>query len=77
MALQPSGERLLSVTATALTDRVIATLVSDGLTNSQIATINRAPHTVSYHLRKMFGTLGVRSRSELAGTARQRLWEAP
>ncbi|MFJ1609711.1 hypothetical protein ACIOHS_41250 [Streptomyces sp. NPDC088253] len=26
---------------------------------------------------KMFGTLSVRSRSELAGTVRQRLWEAP
>ncbi|KUN44518.1 helix-turn-helix domain-containing protein [Streptomyces olivochromogenes] len=59
-------------------DRVIATLVSDGLTNSQIATrINRSPLTLSYHLRKMFGTLSVRSRSELAGTVGQRLWEAP
>ncbi|MET7897643.1 hypothetical protein [Streptomyces mirabilis] len=44
----------------------------------QIATrINRWPRTVNYHLRKMFGTLSVRSRSELAGTVRQRLWEAP
>ncbi|MFE2571962.1 helix-turn-helix transcriptional regulator [Streptomyces mirabilis] len=59
-------------------DRVIATLVSDGLTDSQIATrINRSPRTVSYHLRKLFGTLGVRSRSELVGTVGQRLWEAP
>jgi DNA-binding NarL/FixJ family response regulator len=59
-------------------DLLIANLVSHGLTNSQIATrINRSPHTVSYHLRKMFGTLGVRSRSELAGTVRQRLREAP
>ncbi|MCT9112512.1 hypothetical protein ACFWD7_32245 [Streptomyces mirabilis] len=39
--------------------------------------INRSPHTVSYHLRKMFGTLSVRSRSELAGTVRPRLREAP
>ncbi|MFF1747342.1 helix-turn-helix domain-containing protein [Streptomyces mirabilis] len=57
---------------------MIATLVSDGLTDSQIATrINRSPRTVSYHLRKMFGTLSVRSRSELVGTVGQRLWEAP
>lgn len=55
------------------TDLLIANLVSHGLTNSQIATrINRSPHTVSYHLRKMFGALGIRSRSELAGTVRQR-----
>lgn len=39
--------------------------------------INRPPRTVSYHLRKMFGTLSVRSRSELAGTVRPRLREAP
>ncbi|GHJ37211.1 helix-turn-helix transcriptional regulator [Streptomyces sp. TS71-3] len=59
-------------------DLMIANLVSHGLTNSQIATrINRSPHTVSYHLRKMFGTLGIRSRSELAGRVRQRLGEAP
>ncbi|MFG2831356.1 hypothetical protein ACGFWI_28440 [Streptomyces sp. NPDC048434] len=51
---------------------------NDGLTNSQIATrINHSPHTAIYHLRKMFGTLSVRSRSELAGTVRPRLWEAP
>ncbi|MEU9486049.1 LuxR C-terminal-related transcriptional regulator [Streptomyces decoyicus] len=59
---------------------MIATLVSDGLTNSRIATgINRSSHTVNshLHLRKMFGTLSVRSRSELAGTVRQKLWEAP
>ncbi|MGW1757745.1 hypothetical protein [Streptomyces mirabilis] len=44
----------------------------------QIAThINRWPRTVSYHLRKMFGTLSVRSRSELAGTVGPRLREAP
>lgn len=59
-------------------DRVIATLASDGLTYSQIATrINRSPYTVNYHQRKMFGTLSVRSRSELAGTVGPRLREAP
>ncbi|MGW1502989.1 helix-turn-helix transcriptional regulator [Streptomyces mirabilis] len=72
MAVQPWPAGLREI------DRVIATLVSDGLTDSQIATrINRSPHKVSYHLRKMFGTLSVRSRSELVGTVRQRLWEAP
>ncbi|MER5549204.1 hypothetical protein ABT072_44025 [Streptomyces sp. NPDC002589] len=59
-------------------DRMIATLVGDGLNHSRIATsINRAPQTVSYHLRKMFGTLSALSRSELAGTVGQRAWEAP
>ncbi|AOR35739.1 hypothetical protein BFF78_35865 [Streptomyces fodineus] len=59
-------------------DRMIATLVGDGLNHSRIATsINRAPQTVSYHLRKMFGTLSALSRSELAGTVGQRPWEAP
>ncbi|MER5534229.1 LuxR C-terminal-related transcriptional regulator [Streptomyces mirabilis] len=72
IAVQPWPAELREI------DRVIATLVSDGLTNSQIATrLNRSPHKVSYHPRKMFGTLSVRSRSELAGTFRQRLWEAP
>ncbi|MFF2132725.1 hypothetical protein ACFVW1_46820 [Streptomyces olivochromogenes] len=72
MAVQPWPAGLGEI------DRVIATLVSDGLTISQIATrINRPPRTLSYHQRKMFRTLSVRSRSELAGTVRQRLREAP
>lgn len=59
-------------------DRVTATLVSDGLPNNQIPTrINRSPRTLSYHPRKMFCTFSIRSRSELAGTVRQRPWEAP
>lgn len=58
-------------------DRVIADLVRHGLTNSQIATrVNRSPHTVSYHLRKMFGKLGVHSRTELASAVTQRMRES-
>lgn len=51
------------------TERNIVLLVADGLTNRQIASrINRSPHTVNFHLRKIFRKLGVSSRAELAGT---------
>ncbi len=47
----------------------IVRLVAQGLTNSQIATrVNLSPHTVNFHLRKIFRKLGVSSRVELVGT---------
>jgi DNA-binding CsgD family transcriptional regulator len=48
-------------------ERSIALLVSEGLTNRQIARrVGLSPHTVNYHLRGMFRKLGVSSRVELA-----------
>jgi DNA-binding CsgD family transcriptional regulator len=49
------------------TERAVAHLVSQGLTNQQIASrVFRSPHTVNYHLRRIFQKLGIRSRVELA-----------
>ncbi|MEV0134072.1 helix-turn-helix transcriptional regulator [Dactylosporangium sp. NPDC050688] len=49
------------------TERRVARLVSQGLTNQQIASqLFRSPHTVNYHLRRMFRKLDIRSRVELA-----------
>ncbi|MEU3255997.1 LuxR C-terminal-related transcriptional regulator [Streptomyces sp. NPDC006997] len=50
------------------TERTIARLVATGLTNRQIASrVNLSPHTVNFHLRKIFQKLGVSSRVELVG----------
>lgn len=49
-------------------EEAIVRLVARGLTNSQIATrVNLSPHTVNFHLRKIFRKLGVSSRVELVG----------
>ncbi len=49
------------------TESLISSLVSNGLTNRQIATrVGLSPHTVNYHLRKIFRKLGINSRIELA-----------
>lgn len=49
------------------TERTIAHLVSQGLTNRQIAKrVFLSPHTVNYHLRQIFRKLGINSRVELA-----------
>ncbi|WP_245607989.1 helix-turn-helix transcriptional regulator [Streptomyces hokutonensis] len=46
----------------------IVRLVADGLTNRQIASrVSLSPHTVNFHLRKIFRKLGVFSRAELVG----------
>ncbi|MEV4807752.1 LuxR C-terminal-related transcriptional regulator [Nonomuraea sp. NPDC049421] len=48
-------------------ERAVALLASQGLTNQQIASrVSRSPHTVNYHLRRIFKKLGIRSRIELA-----------
>jgi DNA-binding CsgD family transcriptional regulator len=61
-----SSERTLD--SLTKTERDIAMLVSQGLTNQQVAIrISRSPHTVNYHLRNIFAKLDVSSRVELAG----------
>lgn len=49
------------------TERSIALLVSDGLTNRQVARrVSLSPHTVNYHLRAIFRKLDISSRVEVA-----------
>jgi DNA-binding CsgD family transcriptional regulator len=53
-------------------------LVTDGLTNRQIANkLWRSPHTVDAHLRHIFQKLGVHSRVELVRIAVERTLAAP
>ncbi|MEV0318204.1 AAA family ATPase [Streptomyces sp. NPDC050658] len=49
------------------TERSVAALVAQGLTNRQVATqMFLSPHTVGFHLRQIFRKLGIRSRVDLA-----------
>jgi ATP/maltotriose-dependent transcriptional regulator MalT len=49
------------------TERTVATLVTQGLTNSQVATrMFISAHTVKFHLRQIFRKLDIGSRVELA-----------
>jgi len=49
-------------------ERQIAGLARDGLSNPQIgARLFLSPRTVEWHLGKVFGKLGIRSRHELSG----------
>jgi DNA-binding CsgD family transcriptional regulator len=48
-------------------ERTVAELVASGLTNREVAQrIYLSPHTVSFHLRKVYRKLGVATRVELA-----------
>jgi DNA-binding CsgD family transcriptional regulator len=48
------------------TERRIAELVAEGLTNRQVAEHTfLSPHTVAFHLRRVYRTMGVASRVEL------------
>jgi DNA-binding CsgD family transcriptional regulator/tetratricopeptide (TPR) repeat protein len=49
------------------TERNVASLAAQGLTNPQVATqMFVSPHTVKFHLRQVFRKLGIASRVELA-----------
>lgn len=49
------------------TERTVAKLVAEGLTNREVgARMLVSPHTIDFHLRRIFHKLGVRSRVELA-----------
>ncbi|MCF4136142.1 helix-turn-helix transcriptional regulator [Streptomyces sp. Tue 6430] len=50
----------------------MARRVAEGATNREVAlTLSVSTRTVDYHLRKVFATLGVRSRLELARLVEQ------
>jgi transcriptional regulator of acetoin/glycerol metabolism/DNA-binding CsgD family transcriptional regulator len=55
------------------TERRVTELVSEGRTNREVAALTfLSPHTVDYHLRHIFGKLGVDSRVELTRLVVQR-----
>lgn len=63
--IRPDAHEIHDVLGPA--ERTIAEFVSQGLTNRQVAQrVHLSPHTVNYHLRRIFRKLGVRSRTELA-----------
>jgi sigma-54 dependent transcriptional regulator, acetoin dehydrogenase operon transcriptional activator AcoR len=63
------------------TQRMVAELVIDGLTNRGVgARLFLSPHTIDFHLRQIYRKLGVRSRVELArlaGPARAKVLPGP
>ena len=67
-----TGEKVRKPTVEAHDDltaqeRQIAELARDGLSNPEIGTrLFLSRRTVQYHLAKVFGKLGIRSRNELA-----------
>ncbi|MEV6894760.1 AAA family ATPase [Kribbella sp. NPDC051137] len=60
---QRSAKRWDALTGT---ERAVADLVARGLTNREVAArVFLSPHTVSFHLRKVYRKLGIRNRVEL------------
>ncbi len=56
------------------TQRKIARLVGEALTNQQIARrLCLSPHTVNYHLRQIYRKLSIHSRVQLARLVHRRL----
>jgi len=56
------------------TQRRIARLAGEALTNQQIARrLCLSPHTVNYHLRQIYRKLGINSRVQLARLVNRRL----
>ena len=63
----PRSRPLLGLGSLTDTERVVANLVAEGLTNRQIAErVFISRHTVDFHLRSIFRKVGVASRVELA-----------
>jgi len=61
-----AGEDLVGAAELGPAERAIALLVADGLTNRQVAKqVFLSPHTVNYHLRRIYRKLGIGSRVEL------------
>ena len=74
----PRSRPLLGLGSLTDTERSVANLVAEGLTNRQIAErVFISRHTVDFHLRSIFRKVGVASRVELArqviGASRDRL----
>ncbi len=76
LELTATGEKVRKRTAETRDDlteqeQQIAGLARDGLSNSEIgARLFLSPRTVEWHLRKVFGKLGISSRRELRGAPR-------
>ncbi|MFJ2815015.1 LuxR C-terminal-related transcriptional regulator [Streptomyces sp. NPDC087294] len=62
---QPESAQILHLLTAKQT--LVASMVAQGLTNQQVARrLGVSPHTVSYHLNKIFSTLNISSRTQLS-----------